>query len=146
MGPLAGVRVLEFEAIGPAPFCGMLLADMGADVLLVDRTEDAQLGFQRERWYDIMFRGRRSVTLDLKSKDGIDAALALADKADGLLEGFRPGVMERLGLGPDVLLALNPRLVFGRMTGFGQHGPMAQTAGHDVNYISLAGVLHAIGR
>src|SRR5215470_14646404 len=129
MGPLAGVRILEFEAIGPAPFCGMLLADMGADVLLVDRTEDAQLGFQRERWYDVMFRGRRSVTVDLKTPRGVEAALALVDKADALVEGFRPGVMERLGLGPDVLLARNPRLVMTRVTGFGQDGPYSSRPG-----------------
>ena len=146
MGPLAGVRILEFEAIGPAPFCGMLLADMGADILLVDRTEDAQLGFQRERWYDLMFRGRRSVTLDLKTRDGIDAALALAERADALIEGFRPGVMERLGLGPDAVLARNAKLVYGRMTGWGQHGPLAARAGHDIDYIALSGALHAIGR
>src|SRR5215831_8740399 len=146
MGPLAGVRILEFEAIGPVPFCGMLLADMGADVLLVDRTEDAQLGFLRERWYDVMFRGRRSATLDLKTANGIDAALTLADKADALIEGFRPGVMERLGLGPDALLARNPKLVYGRMTGWGQDGPLAARAGHDIDYIALSGALHAIGR
>jgi alpha-methylacyl-CoA racemase len=105
MGPLAGVKVLELEAIGPGPFCGMMLADMGADVLLVDRPNDPQLGFERDRWFDTMLRGRRSVTLDLKSPDGVAAALALAAKADALIEGFRPGVMERLGLGPDVLLA-----------------------------------------
>ena len=114
MGPLAGLRILEFEAIGPVPFCGMLLADMGADVLLVDRVEDAGLGFNRERWYDVMLRGRRSVTLDLKSEAGVDAALALVDKADALLEGFRPGVMERLGLGPDAAFARKPKLVYGR--------------------------------
>src|SRR4029078_7599127 len=98
MGPLTGLRVLEFEAIGPGPFCGMLLADMGADVLLVDRAQDAQLGFGRERWYDVMMRGRRSVTLDLKTPDGVTAAIALAARADAVIEGFRPGVMERLGL------------------------------------------------
>jgi alpha-methylacyl-CoA racemase len=146
MGPLRGVRVLEFEAIGPAPFCNMLLSDMGADVLLVDRPADARLGFVRERWYDVMFRGRRSVTLDLKSKGGITAALLLADKADAIVEGFRPGVMERLGLGPDVLLARNPKLVYGRMTGWGQQGPLAARAGHDIDYIALSGALHAIGR
>jgi alpha-methylacyl-CoA racemase len=146
MGPLAGVRVLEFEAIGPAPFCGMMLADMGADVLLVDRAEDARLGFGRERWYDLMLRGRRSVTLDLKSAGGVDAALLLAEKADIVIEGFRPGVMERLGLGPDVLLPRNPKLVMGRMTGWGQTGPLAARAGHDINYIALTGALHAIGR
>ena len=131
MGPLAGIRVLEFEAIGPAPFCNMMLADMGADVLLIDRVEDAPLGFGSERCYDMMFRGRRSVTFDLKHRDGIAAALLLADKADAVIEGFRPGVMERLGLGPDVLLAQNPKLVYGRMTGWGQQGPLAPRAGHD---------------
>ncbi|HUK03604.1 MAG TPA: CaiB/BaiF CoA-transferase family protein [Burkholderiales bacterium] len=146
MGPLAGLKILEFEAIGPGPFCGMMLADMGADVLLVDRPADPRLGFGRERWFDVMMRGRRSVTLDLKSKDGVAAALELASKADALIEGFRPGVLERLGLGPDVLLARNPRLVVGRMTGWGQDGPLSARAGHDINYIALTGVLHAIGR
>src|SRR6478672_10866914 len=103
MGPLAGLRVLEFEAIGPAPFAGMMLADMGADVLLVDRAADARLGFNRERWYDVMMRGRRSVTLDLKSAQGVEAALQLAGRADVVIEGLRPGVMERLGLGPDAM-------------------------------------------
>ena len=145
-GPLVGLRVLEFEAIGPGPFCAMMLADMGADVLLVDRPEDPRLGFGRERRFDVMMRGRRSVTLDLKSKDGVAAALQLAGKADAIIEGFRPGVMERLGLGPDLLLARNPKLVYGRMTGWGQDGPMAQRAGHDINYIALTGVLNAIGR
>jgi len=146
MGPLSGVRVLEFEAIGPAPFCNMLLADMGADVLLVDRKEDARLGVSRERCNDVMFRGRRSVTLDLKCKDGVAAALLLAERADAVIEGFRPGVMERLGLGPDVLLARNAKLVYGRMTGWGQTGPLAARAGHDIDYIALSGALHAIGR
>ncbi len=146
MGPLSGLRVLEFEAIGPGPFCGMMLADMGADVLLVDRASDAQLGLGRDRKFDVMLRGRRSVTLDLKTEQGVAAALLLADKADAVIEGFRPGVMERLGLGPDVMLARNPKLVYGRMTGWGQQGPMAQRAGHDINYIALTGVLHAIGR
>jgi alpha-methylacyl-CoA racemase len=146
MGPLAGYRILELEAIGPVPFCGMLLADMGADVLLVDRTDDPRLGFGRERWFDVMFRGRRSLTLDLKSSDGAQALLVLAEKADAVIEGFRPGVLERLGVGPDVLLARNPKLVIGRMTGWGQDGPLAARAGHDIDYIALAGVLHAIGR
>jgi alpha-methylacyl-CoA racemase len=145
MGPLAGIRVLEFEAIGPGPFCGMMLADMGADVLLVDRASDARLGLGRGRWYDVMYRGRRSVTLDLKSRDAVEAALALAERADAIIEGFRPGVMERLGLGPDVVLARNPRLVYGRMTGWGQDGPLAPAAGHDIDYIALSGVLDAIG-
>src|SRR5450631_313389 len=146
MGPLTGVRVLEFEAIGPGPFCGMMLADMGADVLLVDRPQDPGLGLERERWNDVMLRGRRSVTLDLKRPDAVAATLALGQKADVIIEGFRPGVMERLGLGPDALFARNPKLVYGRMTGWGQDGPLAARAGHDIDYIALAGVLHAIGR
>ena len=146
MGPLAGIRVLEFEAIGPGPFAGMLLADLGADVLVVDRPADSDLGLKRERWYDVMMRGKRSVTLDLKSPTAKEAALALLGKADALIEGFRPGVMERLGLGPDVALAHNSKLVYGRMTGWGQDGPLAARAGHDINYIALAGVLHAFGR
>jgi len=145
MGPLAGLRILELEAVGPVPFCGMMLSDMGADVLLVDRTDDPRLGFGRERWYDIMLRGRRSVTLDLKSAQGVEALLTLAEKADALIEGFRPGVMERLGLAPDRLLARNPRLILGRMTGWGQTGPLAPRAGHDIDYIAQSGVLHAIG-
>jgi alpha-methylacyl-CoA racemase len=146
MGPLAGIRVLEFEAIGPGPFAGMLLADLGADVLVVDRPAASDLGLKRERWYDVMMRGKRSITLDLKSPAAKDAALALLEKADALIEGFRPGVMERLGLGPEAALARNPKLVYGRMTGWGQDGPLAARAGHDINYIALAGVLHAFGR
>jgi len=146
MGPLAGIRILEFEAIGPAPFAGMLLADMGADVLLVDRPRAPDLGLKRERWYDVMLRGKRSVMLDLKSAQGVAAALELVAHADALIEGFRPGVMERLGLGPDAALRKNPKLVYGRMTGWGQEGPLAPRAGHDINYIALAGVLQAFGR
>jgi alpha-methylacyl-CoA racemase len=146
MGPLSGVKVLEFEAIGPGPFAGMLLADMGADVLLVDRPGAPELGLQRERWMDVMLRGRRSVTLDLKAPGAAAAALELVARADALIEGFRPGVMERLGLGPEACLKLNPKLVYGRMTGWGQDGPLAPRAGHDINYIALAGVLHAFGR
>ena len=146
MGPLSGVRVLELEAIGPAPFAGMLLADMGADVLVVDRPGSSGLGLKRERWYDVMLRGKRSVTLDLKSPKGVEAALELISRTDVLIEGFRPGVMERLGLGPDPALARNARLVYGRMTGWGQEGPLAPRAGHDINYIALSGVLHAFGR
>jgi len=145
-GPLSGVRVLEFEAIGPGPFAGMLLADMGADVIVVDRPAQSDLGLKRERWNDVMMRGKRSVTLDLKSAGGAAAALDLIGRADALIEGFRPGVMERLGLGPDAALARNARLVYGRMTGWGQHGPLAARAGHDINYIALAGVLGAFGR
>jgi len=144
MGPLAGIKVLEFEAIGPAPFAGMLLADMGADVLVLERPASTDLGLKRERRHDVMMRGKRSVTLDLKTNNS--PALDLIEKADVLIEGFRPGVMERLGLGPDAALARNPRLVYGRMTGWGQDGPLAPRAGHDINYIALAGVLHAFGR
>jgi alpha-methylacyl-CoA racemase len=145
MGPLAGIRVLELEAIGPAPFCGMMLADMGADVLLVDRPAAPALGLLGERRHEVMLRGRRSITLDLKSPGAIEAAVLLASKADALIEGFRPGVMERLGLGPDVLHAANPKLVYGRMTGWGQDGPLAARAGHDIVYNAMSGVLHAIG-
>jgi len=145
-GPLNGIRVLEFEAIGPAPFAGMLLADMGASVLLVDRPASADLGLRPERWYDVMMRGKRSVTLDLKSPAAKEACLELIERADVLIEGFRPGVMERLGLGPEAAAARNPRLVYGRMTGWGQDGPLAPRAGHDINYIALAGVLNAFGR
>lgn len=146
MGPLAGLRVLEFEAVGAAPFAGMLLADMGADVLLVDRIDAPQLGVESERRHDVMLRGRRSITLDLKTPGGVQAALQLAHKADVLIEGLRPGVMERLGLGPEAVHAHNAGLVYGRMTGWGQSGPLAARAGHDINYIALAGVLGAIGR
>ena len=146
MGPLAGIKVLEFEAIGPAPFAGMLLADMGADVLVLERPAGTDLGLKRERRHDVMMRGKRSITLDLKKDSSQDAVFSLLEKADVLLEGFRPGVMERLGLGPEVALERNPRLVYGRMTGWGQDGPLAPRAGHDINYIALAGVLHAFGR
>ena len=145
-GPLTGIRVLEFESIGPAPFAGMLLADMGADVLVIDRPASTDLGLKRERWYDVMMRGKRSVTLDLKSESAKAAARELISRADALIEGMRPGVMERLGLGPEQALAKNPKLVYGRMTGWGQNGPLAPRAGHDINYIALAGVLHAFGR
>jgi alpha-methylacyl-CoA racemase len=144
LGPLAGIKVLELEAIGPGPFAGMLLADMGADVLVIDRPASSDLGLKRERWYDVMMRGKRSVTLDLKLHK--EPALELIGRADALIEGLRPGVMERLGLGPEVALARNPRLVYGRMTGWGQEGPLAPRAGHDINYIALAGVLNAFGR
>src|SRR5438128_6105786 len=145
MGPLSGIRVLEFEAIGPGPFAGMLLADMGADVLVVDRAAAGDFGLKRERWYDVMMRGKRSVTLDLKADSGKEVALRLIARADALIEGFRPGVMERLGLGPHEGLEKNPRLVYGRMTGWGQSGPLAPRAGHDINYIAVTGALGAIG-
>ncbi len=147
MGPLAGFRIIEMAGIGPAPFAATLLADMGAEVVRVDRREAADLGLPgREPKYDVLHRGRRSLAVDLKAEAGRAAVKRLAAKADALIEGFRPGVMERLGLAPDELLRINPRLVIGRMTGFGQDGPMAQVAGHDINYIALAGVLHMIGR
>ena len=147
MGPLKGLVVIELAGIGPAPFAGMLLADMGAEVIRVDRREAADLGLPgRTPKFDVLGRGRKSIAVDLKSAAGIEVVKRLAAKADALIEGFRPGVIERLGLGPEVLAALNPKLVVGRMTGFGQSGPMADRAGHDINYISLAGVLHTIGR
>jgi len=147
MGPLTGYRIIEMAGIGPAPFAAMLLADMGAEVIRVDRREAADLGLPgRAPKFDVLHRGRRSIAVDVKSEAGREVVKRLVAKADAVIEGFRPGVMERLGLGPDTLLALNPRLVFGRMTGFGQDGPLAPAAGHDINYIALAGVLHAIGR
>ena len=139
-GPLHGVRVLEMSAIGPVPFCAMLLADLGADVLRIVRPG------QRDTPADITARSRTALEVDLKAPGGGDRIRALATRADIVLEGSRPGVMERLGLGPDALHTLNPRLVYGRMTGWGQHGPLAATAGHDINYIALSGALHAIGR
>ena len=145
MGPLSGVKVVEFAGIGPGPFCGMLLADQGADVLRIDRTAAADLGVPVDPRFDVLGRGRRSVALDLKKPEAIEAALQLIAKADAVIEGFRPGVMERLGLGPEICLERNPKLVFGRMTGWGQEGPMAHAAGHDINYISLTGALHAVG-
>jgi alpha-methylacyl-CoA racemase len=146
MGPLAGVRVIEMAGIGPAPFCGMLLADMGAEVVRVDRLTPSGLGIDTPVKYDLFNRNKQSVAIDLKSRDGVATVLRLIETADILIEGFRPGVMEKLGLGPDACLAANPRLVFGRMTGWGQHGPLAQAAGHDLNYIALTGALAAIGR
>jgi len=145
MGPLKGLRVIELAGIGPGPFCAMLLADMGADVVRIDRTEASGLGVPMDKRYDINGRNRRSVALDLKSPAGLSAVLRLIAGADLLIEGFRPGVAERLGLGPADCHALNPGLVYGRMTGFGQTGPMAMAAGHDLNYIALTGALHAIG-
>ncbi|HXD90819.1 MAG TPA: CaiB/BaiF CoA-transferase family protein, partial [Candidatus Binataceae bacterium] len=146
MGPLTGYTIIELAGIGPAPMCAMLLSDLGAEVLRIDRTADAGLGIAIETRYSLLNRGRRSVAFDLKRPEATEALLRLIEKADALIEGFRPGVMERLGLGPDVCLARNPRLVFGRMTGWGQEGPLALAAGHDINYIALSGALHAIGR
>ncbi|PZO54886.1 MAG: carnitine dehydratase [Alphaproteobacteria bacterium] len=140
-GPLNGVKVLEFAGIGPGPFCCMLLSDMGAEVVRIDR-KGGRPAFKS----DIPARGRRHVALDLKDAGDIATALAMIEKADVLIEGFRPGVMERLGLGPDEALTRNPKLIYGRMTGWGQTGPLAQAAGHDLNYIALSGALHAMGR
>jgi alpha-methylacyl-CoA racemase len=145
-GPLSGVKVLEMAGIGPGPFCGMMLADMGADILRVDRLAPADLGLPLDRKFDVTARGRRSIGLDLKQASAIEVVLELVEKADVLIEGFRPGVAERLGIGPQACLARNPRVVYGRITGWGQDGPLAQSAGHDINYIALAGALHAIGR
>ncbi len=140
-GPLAGVKVIEFAGIGPGPFCCMLLSDMGADVVRIDRK-----GGRGGAKFDVTARGRRSVALDLKDKGDVGSALSLIAKADVLIEGFRPGVMERLGLGPEQAFARNPRLIYGRMTGWGQEGPLAHAAGHDLNYIALTGALYAMGR
>ena len=145
MGPLTGLRVIEMASIGPGPLCAMLLADLGAEVLRIDRTEPSGLGVPMDVKFDVSGRNRRSVALDIKQAAGRDAALRLIDRADVLIEGWRPGVAERLGLGPEACQARNPGLVFGRMTGFGQTGPLAQAAGHDLNYIALTGALHAIG-
>lgn len=141
-GPLSGFTVVEMAGIGPGPFCAMMLADMGADVIRIDRLTPGFLGGGGT----IIDRGRRTIALDLKQPGAAGIVLRLLDKAHALLEGFRPGVMERLGLGPDECLARNPRLVYGRMTGWGQDGPLAQSAGHDLNYIAITGVLHAMGQ
>ncbi len=144
-GPLAGIRVIEIAGIGPGPFCAMMLSDMGAEVIRIDRGSAPDLGVDIPPLCNVTNRGRRSAVLDLKSPDGIAALKRLAAQADALIEGFRPGVMERLGVGPEELLAVNPRLVYGRITGWGQDGPLAKAAGHDLNYIALGGMLHAIG-
>ncbi|MBV8746798.1 MAG: CoA transferase [Xanthobacteraceae bacterium] len=146
MGPLSGVRIIEMAGIGPGPMAAMMLSDMGALVLRVERQADSGLGIRRPEKYDLLLRGRKALALDLKNKASIEVVLGLIEKSDGLIEGFRPGVMERLGLGPDVCLKRNPKLVFGRMTGWGQEGPLSQAAGHDLNYIALTGALNAIGR
>lgn len=146
MGPLAGIRIVEFAGIGPAPMAAMLLADMGATVLRLDRTGPSGLGLPKPVRYDLIMRNRQSLKVDLKHPLGLALAQRLVMKADALIEGFRPGTMERLGFGPDAMLKSNPRLVYGRMTGFGQLGPLAKAAGHDLNYIALTGALHAIGR
>ena len=142
MGPLNGVRIIELAGIGPGPFCGMVLADLGAEVISVER-----IGAGPDKpALDCSRRGKRSIALNLKSEAGVETLLKLVDSADALFEGFRPGVVEKLGIGPDQCLQRNPRLIYGRMTGWGQYGPMSQAAGHDINYISLTGALHAMGR
>jgi alpha-methylacyl-CoA racemase len=147
MGPLSGIKIIELAGIGPGPFCGMLLADMGAEVIRVERTQAvAAAASGRAVGIDLLTRGRRSIGVDLKHPDGIETVLALVAGADGLIEGFRPGVTERLGVGPDACLSRNPALVYGRMTGWGQDGPYAHMAGHDINYIALSGALAHIGR
>ncbi|MBY0508762.1 MAG: CoA transferase [Rhodospirillaceae bacterium] len=145
-GPLTGLRIIEIAGIGPGPFCGMMLADHGAEVIRIDRPGGVQAGMHADSRRDVMLRSRKTISIDLKNNDGAEIVRTLATTADGLIEGFRPGVMERLGLGPAVLTAANPRLVYGRMTGWGQDGPYARAPGHDINYIALAGALDAIGR
>ncbi|MEA2625374.1 MAG: alpha-methylacyl-CoA racemase [Candidatus Binatota bacterium] len=146
MGPLAGYRVIELAGIGPAPMCAMLLAEMGADVLRIDRAGVNDLRLDVDPKYDLLSRGRRSAAIELKKREGVETLMRLVESADALVEGFRPGVAERLGVGPDECLARNPRLVYARMTGWGQEGPLAGAAGHDIDYIALAGALSAIGR
>ena len=146
MGPLTGLKVVEIAGIGPGPFCGMMLADLGADIVRVDRAQNVEGGDPAVPPGDLLNRGRRSIGVDLKSPEGVAVVLDLVAQADVLIEGFRPGVAERLGIGPDECRARNPRLVYGRMTGWGQEGPYASTAGHDINYIALAGALEPIGR
>lgn len=145
-GPLAGTRIIELAGIGPGPMCAMLLADLGATVLRIDRREPSGLGLERPLRHNLVLRNRHSISLDLKDPAAVEVVLRLVEQADGLIEGFRPGVTERLGLGPDHCLARNPRLVYGRITGWGQMGPLSQRAGHDINYVAITGVLDAIGR
>jgi alpha-methylacyl-CoA racemase len=148
MGPLEGVRIVELAGIGPGPFCAMLLSDMGAEVIRVDRAANVGQDLGREGEdprFGLLQRGRRNIAVDLKNPEAVAAVLRLVDRADALVEGFRPGVMERLGLGPELCLERNPKLVYGRMTGWGQSGPIAHTAGHDINYIALSGALYSIG-
>src|SRR5215470_17459655 len=146
VGPLQGVKIVELAGIGPGPFAGMLLSDMGADIIRVDRAQQVNPAAFDKPNLEPLYRGRRSIGVDLKNPEGVELVLRLVENADALIEGYRPGVTERLGLGPDVCLARNPRLVYGRMTGWGQDGPLAQAAGHDINYIALAGALAHFGR
>ena len=141
MGPLTGIKVIEMAAIGPVPFCAMMLSDMGAEVIRIDRLSQKGSGSSA----NVLYRGRKSVAFDLKNSIALDSTLRLSDQADVILEGFRPGVMERLGLGPEVCLERNPKLIYGRMTGWGQNGPLSHAAGHDINYISIAGALGSMG-
>ena len=145
-GPLNGLKVIELAGIGPGPMCAMLLADLGATVLRIERKEPGGLGVPRPARFDLLLRNRRSIPLDLKQRAAVDLVLKLVSRSDVLMEGFRPGVAERLGLGPEVCLEKNPKLVYGRITGWGQDGPLADAVGHDINYLALTGALHAIGR
>ena len=146
MGPLQGLKIVELAGIGPCPMCAMLLAELGADVVRVDRTTDSGLGIDMAPELDLLNRSRPSIAVDLKHSGGVETVLRLVEGADALIEGFRPGVAERLGIGPEDCAARNPRLVYGRVTGWGQDGPLARAAGHDLNYIALTGALDAIGR
>jgi len=141
MGPLAGIKIVEMAAIGPVPFCAMMLSDMGAEVIRIDRLNQKGTGHHA----NVLFRGRKSIAIDLKNPMGVETALTLIDEADVVIEGFRPGVMERLGLGPEVCMNRNQKIIYGRMTGWGQEGPLSQAAGHDINYISIAGALGSMG-
>jgi len=145
-GPLSGVKVLEIVGLGPGPFCGMMLSDLGADVIRIDRVDASKMLSLHDPKFDVLARGRRSVALDLTKPEGVEVLLRLVEQADVLFEGMRPGVAERLGFGPEVCEERNSGLVFGRMTGWGQDGPLALTAGHDINYLALSGMLHAVGR
>ncbi|MEP4149040.1 MAG: CaiB/BaiF CoA-transferase family protein [Halioglobus sp.] len=146
MGPLAGITIIEIAGLGPGPFAAMSLADMGANVIRVERPSGGLFAAQQDSRLDVLNRGKRCIGVNLKTPEGVDTVLKLIEEADGLLEGNRPGVMERLGLGPDVCLQRNPKLVYGRMTGWGQDGPLANEVGHDLNYVALTGALHAMGR
>ena len=145
-GPLSGFRIVEIAGIGPGPFAAMMLSDMGAEVIRVERAQAVRGPAPETPYFDVLQRGRQNIAIDLKNPEGVETLLQLVESADALIEGFRPGVMERLGIGPDVCLARNPKLVFGRMTGWGQTGMYAQAAGHDINYISLAGALAHFAR
>ena len=146
MGPLKGMKVVEMAGIGPGPFCASLFADLGATVIRIDRPVPSGLGTPRPLEFNLAMRSRPAIKVNLKKQEGIEFAMTLIERADALIEGFRPGVMERLGLGPEDCFTRNPKLVFGRMTGWGQEGPMANAAGHDLNYIALTGALHATGQ